>query len=184
MHKPVTYVRWQAAVEPALPLADPIKRRQHDPARPPSAHASHQPPHTPGRGRRAGVFRRGRAGYSGGAERGASHVTTPYDLLTHAQCRQRVGPPSITPRYRRRFSYTRILVDLIVLVFTVHRHILLFWDAYSLVGAVYQSTSRSLMFGQQMLVHWDEVNPCFVITALLADPGKPFVLLWYFIKYR
>jgi len=75
---------------------------------------------TPGKGRRAGVFWRGRAGYFGGVERGASHVTTPCDLLTHAQCRHRVGTPSPPPRYRRRFSYTRILGDLIVLVSTVH----------------------------------------------------------------
>jgi len=78
-------------------------------------------PPTPGKGRRAGVFWRGRAGYFGGSERGASHVTTQCDLLTHAQCRQRVGPRSLTPRYRRRFSCTGILGDLIVLVSTVHR---------------------------------------------------------------
>jgi len=76
-------------------------------------------PH-PNRGKRGGVFWRGRAGYFGGVEQGASHLTIPCDLLTHAQCRQRVEPPSITPRYRRRFSYTRILGDLIVLVSTVH----------------------------------------------------------------
>jgi len=47
-------------------------------------------------------------------------VTTPCDLLTHAQCRHRDASPSPPPRYRRRFSYTRILGDLIVLVSTVH----------------------------------------------------------------
>ena len=50
-------------------------------------------PPTPGKGRRAGVFWRGREGYFGGVERGASHVATPCALLTHALFRQRVGPP-------------------------------------------------------------------------------------------
>jgi len=45
------------------------------------------------RGEEQGYFGGVDAGYFGGVERGASHVTTPCDLLTHALFRQRVGPP-------------------------------------------------------------------------------------------